>query len=128
MFNILHHKSIPTDPIGINRLGKLAIMVDKYDCVRAMHYRANCKILAMKDRKEPYHLLWPAYAFDKAQSFTSLTNFKVLHLPNGEQIINPSESYGLPKDVVSYFAIVFIGEHPIESSSKYIVTANSNSF
>ncbi len=80
MFNVLHHKSIPANPVGIGRLKKLAVMVNKNGCMRAMYYRAKYKILAMKNRKELCHLLWPAYAFDKAQFFTSLTKLMVLHL------------------------------------------------
>ena len=125
MFNILHHKSIPTDPVSIDRLKKLAVMVDRYDCMRAMYYQVKCKIL--KNRKELCHLLWTAYAFDKAQFFTSLTKLMVLHLPNSQQISDASEKYGLPKDIGSHLPKGSICEYPIKPSST-CVTANSNVF
>ena len=50
MFNILHHRSIPADPVGIDWLKKPAVIGDRYDCMRAMYYRPNCKILAMKKK------------------------------------------------------------------------------
>lgn len=92
-----------------------------------MYYRAKCKILAMKNRKELCHLPWSTYAFDKAQSFTSLTKLMVLHLPNGQQIFNTSEKYGIPKDIRSHLPKGFICEYRTKSSSKW-VTGNSNSF
>ena len=127
MSNTLHHKSIPADPVGINRLKKLAVIASRYDCMRAIYYRAKCKILAMKNRNrnELCHLLWPAYAFDRAQFFTSFPKLMVLHFLNGQQILNTSEKYGLSKDVESHPPKGFISEHPIKSSSKW-VTANSN--
>ena len=50
MFNILHHRSIPADPVGIDWLKKLAVIGDRYDCMQAMYYWPNCKILAMKNK------------------------------------------------------------------------------
>ena len=79
---LLHHEPAPPSPFGIERLEKMAIIVDKYDCVRAMHYWAKLEIMAVRrSTKEPCRLLWPAYVFEEAQFFNNLTKFLVLHLP-----------------------------------------------
>lgn len=45
---LLHHEPAPPSPIGIEHLEKMAIIVDKYDCVRAMHYWAKFEIMAVR--------------------------------------------------------------------------------
>ena len=120
MFNILHYKSTRADLVGIDRLKRLAVMVNKYDCMRAMYYRAKCKILAMNDRKELCHLLWPACAFDKAQFCTNFTKLIVLLLPNGQHIFPVSEKYGPPKDIEIHLPKGTMCEYPIKSSSKWV--------
>ena len=127
MSNILHHRSIPADPVGIDWLKKLAVIVNRYDCMQAMYYRANCKILAMKNknRKEFCPLLWPAYTFDRAHFFASFPKLMILHFLDGQQIFNTSEKDDLPKDIESHLPKSFICEHPIKSCSEW-VTANSN--
>ncbi|KAM0794205.1 hypothetical protein BDR22DRAFT_827139 [Usnea florida] len=102
MCTVLHHKCTSADSVDLEKLEKLAVVTDKYDCVHAMHYWARCQINIAKHTKEPSRLLWPAYAFGYAQFFNSLTKFMVLNLPNDDKAQNASAKYGIPEEIENH--------------------------
>ena len=114
MCGLLHHTPLPANRINIDRLEKLAFVVDKYDCERALYYWARWEISALVDIKDFCRLLWPAYAFGEAQFFTSLTKRMVLHFPNGEKVTTASAKYGLSEEVESHLPAGVIGEPPMK--------------
>lgn len=67
-----------------------------------MYYWARCEIYNTKSTKEPSRLLWPAYAFDEAQFFNSLTKFMMLNLPNDGKAQTASKRYGIPDEIESH--------------------------
>ena len=67
-----------------------------------MYYWAKCEIYNTTHTKEPSRLLWPAYAFDEAQFFNSLTKFMMLNLPNDSKAQTASTKYGLPEEIESH--------------------------
>ena len=76
MCRLFHHEPAPPSPIGIERLEKMAIIADKFDCVRAMHYWAKLEIMAVRQNtKEPCRLLWPALRLRRSSIFQQPDQF-----------------------------------------------------
>ncbi|CAD6572004.1 MAG: hypothetical protein ASARMPREDX12_004854 [Alectoria sarmentosa] len=119
MCAVLHHKCASANGIGLERLERLAVVTDKYGCVRAMYYWARCEINNTKHTKEPSRLLWPAYAFDEAQFFNSLTKFMLLNLPNDGKAQSASAKYGIPKEIENHLPegvleTIFLAERDVK--------------
>lgn len=119
MCAVLHHKCAFSKGIGLERLERLAVVTDKYDCVCAMCYWGRCEIYNTKHTKEPSRLLWPAYAFDEAQFFNSLTKFMMLNLPNDGKAQTASRKYGIPEEIESHipeglFEAIFLAEQDVK--------------
>lgn len=89
-----------------------------------MYYWAKCEIYNTKHTKEPSRLLWPAYVFDEAQFFNSLTKFMMLNLPNDGKAQTASTKYSIPEEIESHIPEGVLGRSPsrdnpnIENRSK----------
>ena len=120
MCHVLHHQNTSADPVDIDRLEDMATLVDKYDCVRSMHYWAayQLRMIKVHAMKEPYRLLWPSYVFGDAANFNSLTKYMVLNLP----ICVLNRNY-VPKDAASHLPDGLIGENSIDRSQLLILTS-----
>lgn len=119
MCAVLHHKCASANGVGLERLERLAVVTDKYDCVRAMYYWAKCEIYNTKHTKEPSRLLWPAYVFDEAQFFNSLTKFMMLNLPNDGKAQTASTKYSIPEEIESHIPegvldTIFLAERDVK--------------
>lgn len=111
MCRLLHHQPVPPSPNSIEVLEKMAIIVDKYNCARAMLYWAKLEIMAVRQHtEEPCRLLWPAYVFEEAMFFNSLTKFLVLHLPTLQQMDTASQKYKLSEEIESHLPEGMIGK------------------
>lgn len=106
---VIHHTAPQTAPIGLDRLEKVATLVDKYDCARPLCYWGTCEFrtLLKETVKEPFRFLWPGYAFDEAHFFNGVSKFLVLHLCSGA----PGEPMP-PKDILSQLPEGLIGKNP----------------
>ena len=85
-----------------------------------MYYWARCEIYNTKHTKEPSRLLWPAYAFEEAQFFNSLTKFMMLNLPNDGKAQTASTRYGIPEEIESHIPEGVLGrssEAPLASKN-----------
>ncbi len=100
-------------------------------CVRAMYYWAKCEIYNTKHTKEPSRLLWPAYAFEEAQFFNSLTKFMMLNLPNDGKARNASTKYSIPEDIESHIPEGLLGrssEAPLASKKSLRLTLSKRPY
>ena len=64
--------------------------------------------------EEHSRLLWPAYVFDDAQFFNSITIFMVTDLPNDGKAQTASEKYGIPEEIENQLPDTLLGKFPPE--------------
>ena len=84
-----------------------------------MYYWAKCEIYNTRHTKEPSRLLWPAYVFDEAQFFNSLTKFMMLNLPNNGEAQTASTKYSITEEVESHIPEGVLGRSPCRAISNF---------
>ncbi len=89
-----------------------------------MYYWARCEIYNTKHTKEPSRLLWPAYAFEEAQFFNSLTKFMMLNLPNDGKAQTASTKYGIAEEIESHIPEGVLGRSSEAPSLRKISKVN----